>query len=173
MNIQGKSFEILTKYPGFVLGTKTDKDVLARMCGVLNNEAVALGTYVTDKYKFYLELRNVGDQSFNINYNDIPEDQYFAQASAQKNKLSGEKEIELMLKMLEDNEIDFRNNCWYEASISILDIKENKMILTNTMESEIGLEGVWESISEFKEYMENDDNLISYIECILEDLDLN
>lgn len=175
MKIKSQNFEILTEYPEFKLGSDTDCDILARMCGIEDGESVAQADAIIEKdgkeYKVSFYLKSTGDQK-GIKFNNKETQKNLdVLAKANNRELISATDIKNMAKQIKLGNLNYDFNCWYEAEIEIFD--ENKESIFCDYESNIGLDGVWESIQAFKTAFEDIQALVENIEYIFESFDDN
>lgn len=171
IKIKSRKFEITQEYPAFKLGTDTDSDVLARMCGIRENEEVVKASVIIEKdnklYTVNFSLCSIGEQRRISFIKKMSQKDKDILDKANSYELVKEDEIEFMALQIQQGNLEYGNNCWYEADIEILD--ENKDSVLSDWESNLGLDGVWESIHSFKVFFEDDESLISNIDYLLEE----
>lgn len=172
-------------YNGFIQGTDTDKDVLARACGLFDNDVVCsvelkledeknlytlkVDYYTTGEQKL-VELEDTLEKANKIGYSkDKIENAY---NSARKNKANTAEQVIILTKIFDEYPEVFSNNCWYEGVITL--IRKNKTteecdnLICNEYESALGLEGVHDSIQGIHDYYNKDDENIELVEWLLE-----
>jgi hypothetical protein len=185
MKILNTNFELSQKmYPNFQKGSETDKDVIARACGF--NQGMIILSYTVDfefdknKYELQIDFATSGEQKVHEDLDDLEEisrkinenldDVENTLSNANKSKINDYKEVEIFSKLV--NEVDnlFRENCWYEGDIVLTKTDSNgvKEKLIENYESNIGLEGVYGSIKDIEDHFNNEENLISYLEYLLD-----
>lgn len=177
MKIKSKNFEVLTDYPCFKMGTNTDADTLSRMCGIEDGEVVALCEILIEKDEktFFItySLKSTGEQR-GIEFIEEKDKTRVGKNKdilelANNKQLKNENDILFMANQIKKGNVNYLNNCWYEAEIEVKN--EEKEIIFSDYESNIGLEGVWESISSFKNMIDDDSSLIENISYIFEEID--
>ena len=185
MKILNTNFELSPKiYPNFQKGSETDKDVIARACGF--DQGITILSYTVDfefnnsKYELQVDFATSGEQKIHEDLDNLDEvskkisesveDIENTLSNANKSKINDYKEVKIFSKLV--NEVDnlFRENCWYEGDIVLTKFNPNgeKEKIIENYESNLGLEGVHGSIRDIEDYFNNEENLTSYLECLLE-----
>ena len=154
-------------YPGLEINTTTDRDVLARACGFMPHHPVNKSTIIINhegkEYHMIITHYATGEQSFcDADDEDIQE----LLDKANNNEINQEEDIKRLAELIDNQEVEFRENCWYEADITITKDKDTIM---SDYESNIGLEGVKGSISEILNEYKDDENLISTFQWLMEE----
>lgn len=183
-------------YPGFVIGTMTDKDLIARSCGYFSNTTICSCNALLEgkdfNYKISINFSSLGkqktysfdeDQCRNIaeNLNKIEGSNYTTEeieelmSQVSKSKVNSEKNV-LLLALLLKNRVDiFVDYSWYEGSVSLQKINketnESSNLISDEYESNLGMEGVYESLQHIQKTYENDDQWISLLDYLLAEFD--
>lgn len=174
-------------YEGFIQGSETDKDVIARACGYLNGDLVcSVKAKLEDEqfeYSLNIDYSTSGEQKL-LELEDIDEiskkigvlvsDLENAYDVAKKNKVSQANHVLVLSKLFQEYSGDlFSLNCWYEGDITLTrknkTTKEVEKLIENRYESEQGLEGVFGSIQEIHDYYKKDEFMVELLEWLLED----
>lgn len=160
--ITKQDFEITKTYPAFKIGTDTDSDVLARMGGVEAGEEVAQHKVWFERkgVSYYMEVRysSQGDQSLTITTSFEEKDSL--EGDANDGELTKEEEVIKMAHLIKEGSVDFSNNCWYEGKIKIT---SGDKTLVEGYESDLGLEGVHDSIGGIKDEGKDINLVIEYL----------
>lgn len=173
-------------FEGFILGTKTDKDVLARACGIFANNCTMTSVNVKLEddqliYMFKVDYSTQGEQKLNDISAELKQfaqdkcldisDVESAYSNAKKCKLSTLNEINIIADLFEDYGAEiFDSSCWLEGRIYLTKINkisgEEDIVIDGDFESDVGLDGVFESISEIHNKY-NQDFIIETVEYLL------
>lgn len=173
-------------YNGFVQGSNTDKDVIARACGYFSGDIICSVKlkFESEKEQYFLNIdfEAQGEQKL-LELDDIEEmsqrigltidDIENSYDYARKNKVTQEKDVKIITKIFEEYPELFSSNCWYEGVISLSQInkktQEKEKLIDNKYESELGLEGVLGSIQDIHDKYNNDEDNIELVEWLLEE----
>ena len=184
MNIKSNKLTLSpVMYPSFQKGSETDKDIIARACG-FDSSMVILSLYCSFSYnnidyELTIDFSTQGEQRL---VNDIKDVENFSKevkvslndmenilSNANKCKLNDQRDIDIFSHMCTRFDNLLRNNCWYEGDITFKKINSDgtKEKLIESYESDLGLEGCYESIKEIEDYFLNNEKLESYIEYLI------
>ena len=160
------SKEIKTnEYPGLIIGGDTDKDYLARACGFMSHHDISTSKIKIEheENEYLMEIIHypMGEQKF------LEQDDFIDLIDQANNcEITQEESVRELFQLVNNQEIEFRENCWYEACITI---KKGEEEILSDYESNMGLEGVKGSIQEILDEYNNNNTLIEIFDWLLEE----
>lgn len=171
--IKEKSVRFGEKLGPFITkGSLTDRDVVMRASGILNGESVyevislveENGNIFEIKFDFQSSGEQLIDEASSYGSFEVIE-------NANNYKLSSKKDVEAFANLVENGCIIFDDNSWIEAVVRVSQIRDGyKEEIYNNVESEIGLDGVWESVSDIEEFFTNESKRLDILNYIIKNL---
>lgn len=158
-----------TNVTGITIGSTCDRDVIYCALGYQSNHPLVKAVIEFDTgSKLEMNFVIQGEQN-RVEFNgtsSLTEDQLENLLNTiNRKKLSKKEDIEEFAKLLDSGDVEFGNNSWLEGVITLR--KGEKTLIKTEYESDLGLDGVWQSVQDINEFL-NDDvrviDLLNYLE---------